>query len=129
MLGPVAPIKNRTSPLWGGATTTGTFALGDPNHVTHSWTMCHWKLYVPAVEGAVTVKLRVTVCPARTGAENSTRVKPHVELPSGLSEPKRYALHIGPIGVQSSVPVFFTVMLTGYWPPGSMLVGTVCEMT
>jgi hypothetical protein len=79
------------------------------------------------VVGAVTVKESVTLCPAGTGAGSSTRCRPHVAFPRGLSDPSRYALQVGPTGFQSSVPVFVIVMLTGYVPPGSILVGTLWE--
>ena len=40
-------------------TVTCTFGVLSPNQVAPSCTICHWKLYVPGVIGAVTVKLKV----------------------------------------------------------------------
>jgi hypothetical protein len=39
------------------------FGVYSPNHSTPSCTIGHWKLYMPAVEGAVTLNWKVLLCP------------------------------------------------------------------
>ena len=68
-------------------TVTGMFGVLSPNHVTPSWTICHWKLYVPRAVGAMTVKEKVTLLPCRTDWERSTRLRPRYVLSRGFCEP------------------------------------------
>src|SRR3954451_2362484 len=72
-----------------GATTIGMSAVKSPNQVTSSWTMRHWKAYVPGAVGAVIGKLNVTSSPGATSRGTSTRLSPQVELSCGSWAPSR----------------------------------------
>ena len=65
-------------------TLTKALADGDPNNPRLLCRICHWKLYVPTVPGAVTVKLKVTRCPGATGAGTGRRLTLQVRLVSGF---------------------------------------------
>ena len=53
-------------------TLTGTLGVNAPNRAPPC-VICHWKLQVPAVAGAVSLKFKATLAPAATGLARSTR--------------------------------------------------------
>ena len=67
-----------------GTTVTCTLGVLSPNHVTPSWTICHWRLYVPGEVGAVRVKLKAYWEFGETDVVRSTLLSPQLELSCGF---------------------------------------------
>src|SRR5262245_57301084 len=96
-------------------TFTATLGVAGPNHSTNSWTIRHWKAYVPGVGGAVTSNVKVTSPPGATLATGrSTRVVTQSGAPSGW-EPRRYGVAVS--RDHGEVPSLRMVTDTVYrWP-------------
>src|SRR5688572_9343105 len=88
-------------------TLTATFCVLAPQAVA-TWSMRHWKLYVPADEEATTLTERTTLEPGHTSPRSSSREAPQVVLSPGLTEP---SWNWAP-GDQVLGPVFCSVTLT-----------------
>src|ERR1044071_4567353 len=84
--------------------------------------MRHWKLYVPAAPGAVTLKVNVALEPGATDEARLTRFNPQAVLPAGFCDCKLYvpAAHV-------VVPEFLIVTLTLVVCPVFSEEGTLCE--
>ena len=80
-----------------------------------------WKLYVPAVPGALIENVKVTCCPGATDCEfgSITRKTLHVELSCGFWVPSLYVSE-----VQTVVPLFCIVTDTVACWPGCNELGT-----
>src|SRR5690349_14642605 len=85
----------------------------------------HWKLYVPAVVGAMAWKVRLSCWPGRTTkGVSSTVLPPQVVLFGGFCEINRSPPSEPS---QTAVPVFVqTTVARKVWP-GDSVVGTLCE--
>ena len=67
-------------------TVMATFVVVAPNHWTPSWTILHWKLYVPGDEGAVIVNENALFDPGviDSAPPRFTRLNPHTVLSCGF---------------------------------------------
>ena len=83
--------------------------------------MRHWKLYVPAVDGAETLNVKVALEPGATDEARLTRFNPQVVLLAGFCDCRLYvpAAHV-------VVPVFCIVTETVAACPAVIEDGTLC---
>src|SRR5438128_434886 len=93
--------------MTGGGITTEIFIEAvAPNHSTPSWTIFQAKAYVPGLEGAVALKVKVAFWPGLIGEDGKpTRPNPQVVLSCGLCEPRLCGVE--PPEAQVLVPLLF----------------------